>query len=62
MKNSKALMYVLGIVGSVVAMLIHIRIMIDTGSLIHFMCFWLWFIICSGLIILFRHELENNKD
>jgi hypothetical protein len=60
MTNSKMLMFMGAIVGTFIGMIIHINLMIETSEFIHFVCFLLWLVICSGLVIIFKHETENK--
>lgn len=62
MKNSKLLLYYCGIIGSFIAMIIHIRLMTDTNNPIHLVCLGLWFVICCCLILIFRHKLTHDND
>lgn len=62
MKNSTALMYFGSIIGTFLAMIIHINLMIETSEVIHLVCFSLWLTICSGLVILFRHRLQEDRS
>ena len=59
MKKSTILMYYLGIIGTFLGMIIHIRYMIDTNEFIHLVCFLLWMIICSCLVIIFNHKMRG---
>ncbi len=62
MKNSTMLMYLLGIVGTFMGMIIHINLMIETSKPIHLVCFLLWIVMCCCLTLIFRHKLAHNED
>ena len=59
MKKSELLMYYGAIIGTFLGMIIHIRLMIDTDEFIHLVCFLLWLIISSCLIIVFNHKMRG---
>jgi hypothetical protein len=60
MKNSTILMYYGFIIGTFLGMIIHIRLMIDTNKPIHLLCFFLWMIMCSCVVFIFKHELKKG--
>ena len=62
MKNSTALMYLGALAITFIGMIVHINLMIETSDIIHLVCFSLWFIICSGLVLIFKHKLRHNED
>lgn len=62
MKNSTLLMYFGSIIGTVLAMIIHINLMIETSKGIHMVCFGLWLTISICLVMIFRYKLDNNQD
>lgn len=59
MTTSKLLMYYGSIIITFLGMIIHIRLMIDTNEFIHLVCFLLWMIMSSCLIIIFNHKLRG---
>lgn len=61
MSNSKMFMYVGSFVVTLIAMLIHITLMIETNEFVHFVCFFLWMIISSGIVFIVNHEVNRVK-
>lgn len=61
MSNSKMFMYVGSFVVTLIAMLIHITLMFETNEFVHFVCFFLWMIISSGIVFIVNHEVNRVK-
>ena len=62
MKNSTALMYLGSIIITFVGMIIHANLMIETSKPIHLVCFFLWIVMCSCLVLIFKHKLAHGED
>ena len=62
MKNSTALMYLGSIIITFLGMLIHAKLMIETNEPIHLLCFSLWLVMCSCLVLIFKHKLAHAED
>ena len=60
MKKSTTIFYFGAIIITFIMMFIHIRLMYITDEFKHFVCFFLWMIIGSGLILLFNHKSSSN--
>lgn len=56
MSNSKMLLLIGAILVTFFGMLIHIVQMFETNEFVHFVCFFLWLVICGGLIIIYNYE------
>ena len=54
-------MYVGSFVVTLIAMLIHITLMFETNDFVHFVCFFLWMIISSGIVFIVNHEVNRVK-
>lgn len=53
------LMYYGAIICTFLGMIIHIRFMFITSEFIHLVCFLLWLVISSCLIIIFNHKMRG---
>ena len=60
MKNSTMLKYVGSFIGTLIGMIIHINLMIETDEFIHFVCFFLWMIMSGCIVLILNHRMNKG--